>query len=58
MKSPKKKAPESEMREEYDFSKAIKNPSAKYSKNQVTIRLDEDTIKNFKNMADEVGHDE
>jgi uncharacterized protein (DUF4415 family) len=46
------------MRTEYDFSKATKNPFAKYFKKQVTIRLDEDTIKCFKHMADEVGHDE
>ena len=58
MKSPKKKAPELEMKAEYDFSKATKNPYAKYFKKQVTFRLDEDTIKYFKKMADEVGHDE
>ena len=58
MKSPKKIAPEPEMRTEYDFSKATKNPYAKYFKKQVTIRLDEDTIKCFNDMADEVGHDE
>jgi predicted DNA binding CopG/RHH family protein len=43
------------MRKEYDFSKATKNPYAKYFKKQVTIRLDEATIKYFKNMADELG---
>ena len=48
MKSPKKKAPEPEMRAEYDFSKTTKNPYAKYFKKPVTIRLDEDTIKYFK----------
>ena len=57
MKSPKKKAPEPEIRAEYDFSKATKNPYAKYFNKQVTIRLDEDTIKYFKNRAGEVGHD-
>jgi predicted DNA binding CopG/RHH family protein len=40
---------------EYDFSKATKNPYAKYFKKQVTIRLDEATNKYFKNMADELG---
>jgi len=40
------------MRKEYDFSKATKNPYAKFFKKQVTIRLDEATIKYFKNMAD------
>jgi len=43
------------MRKEYDFSKAAKNPYAKYFKKQVTIRLDEDTIIYFKKMADEIG---
>jgi len=43
------------MRKEYDFSKATKNPYAKYFKEQVTIRLDEDTIQYFKKMADELG---
>ena len=43
------------MRKEYDFSKAKRNPYAKYFKKQVTIRLDEKTINYFKDMADEVG---
>jgi len=43
------------MRKEYDFSKATKSPYAKYFKKQVTIRLDEDTIKYFKKMADTLG---
>lgn len=40
------------MRKEYDFSKATENTYAKFSKKQVTIRLDEATIKYFKKMAD------
>ncbi len=43
------------MRKEYDFSKAKRNPYAKYFKKQVTIRLDENTVKYFKKMADDVG---
>ncbi len=43
------------MRKEYDFSKATRNPYAKYFKKQVTIRLDENTVKYFKKMADDVG---
>lgn len=43
------------MRKEYDFSKAKRNPYAKYFKKQVTIRLDETTISYFKKMADELG---
>jgi predicted DNA binding CopG/RHH family protein len=43
------------MRKEYDFSKAKRNPYAKYFKKQVTIRLDEKTVNYFKKMADGVG---
>ncbi len=39
------------MREEYDFSKAKPNPYAKKLKSQVTINLDVDTIKYFKEQA-------
>lgn len=43
------------MRKEYDFSKAKKNPYAKHLKKQVTIRLDEGTIKYFKELAADTG---
>ena len=43
------------MRDEYDFSKAIKNPYAKRMKKQVTINLNSDTIDYFKAMAIESG---
>lgn len=43
------------MRDNYDFSKSVKNPYSKKLKKQVTIRLDEDTIEYFKNMAEEKG---
>ena len=43
------------MRKEYDFSKAEKNPYAGLLKKQVTIRLDEATIKYFKGLASEAG---
>ncbi len=43
------------MRDNYDFSKSVKNPYTKKYKKQVTIRLDEDTIGYFKNMAEEKG---
>lgn len=39
------------MRKEYDFSKSVPNPYAKRMKKQITIRLDEDTISYFKNLA-------
>lgn len=43
------------MREEYDFSKARKNPYAGRLKKRVTIRLDEGTIAYFKGLAEETG---
>jgi uncharacterized protein (DUF4415 family) len=43
------------MRENYDFSNSVPNPYAKRLKKQVTIRIDEDTIKYFKSMAEEKG---
>lgn len=43
------------MREHYDFSNSVKNPYAKKLKKQVTIRLDEDTIDYFKELADDKG---
>ena len=41
----------SEMKEEYDFSNARKNPYAKKLKKQVTINLDSGTIEYFKEMS-------
>jgi predicted DNA binding CopG/RHH family protein len=43
------------MRKEYDFSKAKKNPYAGLLKRQVTIRLDDWTVKYFKELAKEAG---
>lgn len=43
------------MRDSYDFSKSVKNPYAKRLKKQVTIRLDEETIAYFKQMAEDKG---
>src|ERR1035438_3981971 len=43
------------MRESYDFSKAKRNPYARRLKQQVTIRLDHDTVKYFKRLAEETG---
>jgi predicted DNA binding CopG/RHH family protein len=45
------------MREEYDFSKmkSRKNPYASKLKKSVTIRLGEDVISYFKNMAEDSG---
>ncbi len=43
------------MRKKYDFANARKNPYAKRLKKQVTIRLDEHTIRYFKSLAEETG---
>ena len=43
------------MRKHYDFSNAKRNPYARRLKQQVTIRLDQDTITYFRRMADETG---
>jgi uncharacterized protein (DUF4415 family) len=42
------------MRSEYDFSNSRKNPYAKAVKKQITIRIDEDTIDYFKNLAEDL----
>lgn len=44
------------MREEYDFSKGIKNPYVKNLKNKkvITIRIDESTIDYFKMLSDKM----
>lgn len=43
------------MRKEYDFSKAQKNPYARRLKRQITIRMDEGTVRYFKELAQEIG---
>ncbi len=43
------------MRDEYDFSKARKNPYAAKLKKSITIRLDEESVAYFKSISDEVG---
>ena len=40
------------MRDEYDFSKAQKNPYAKNLKKQIIINIDCDTIDYFKDLAE------
>ena len=44
-----------DMREEYDFSEAKKNPYAKMLKKQITINLNTETIDYFKNEAKSTG---
>ena len=43
------------MRKHYDFSNAKRNPYVRRLKRQVTIRLDGDTIKYFRRLAEETG---
>jgi predicted DNA binding CopG/RHH family protein len=43
------------MRKSYDFSDAKRNPYAKRLKKSVTIRLEEDTIEYFKDLAEDTG---
>ena len=44
-----------DMRKSYDFSKSVKNPYANKLKKQITIRIDEETINYFKEMAEAKG---
>lgn len=43
------------MRKPHDFSKSVRNPYLSKAKKQLTIRLDEDTIKHFKSLAEQSG---
>ncbi len=43
------------MRKEYDFSKSIKNPYANKLKQQISIRIDKETINYFKQLASQTG---
>ena len=42
------------MKKHYDFSNAVRNPYAKRLKRQLTIRLDEETLAYFQNLASEL----
>ena len=42
------------MRKHYDFTKATRNPYARRLKQQVTIRLEEDILVYFRDLADEL----
>ena len=43
------------MRDEYDFSDAVRNPYAKTLKKQITINLDTATIEYFKKQSADCG---
>jgi uncharacterized protein (DUF4415 family) len=53
--NPSNTAERSNMRKEYDFTNARKNPYAAQLKKQITIRLDEDSIGYFKSISEQVG---
>ncbi len=42
------------MRKEYNFSKSLKNPYAGKLKQQITIRLESETIEYFKKLSEKV----
>ena len=44
-----------DMREEYDFSKGVKNPYAKRLRKSVTMNVDVEAIDYFKNQASASG---
>jgi len=44
-----------QMKSRYDFSTSVRNPYLRKAKKQLTIRLDEDTIKYFKTLAEQNG---
>lgn len=39
------------MKKQYDFSKSVRNPYIRKAKQQVTIRLDKETVDYFKGLA-------
>ena len=43
------------MRDEYDFTNAVKNPYTRKLKKQITINIDSDTIDYFKAEAQRTG---
>jgi predicted DNA binding CopG/RHH family protein len=43
------------MKKEYDFSKGKRNPYAKKLKRQVTMRIDEVTLRYFKALSKKMG---
>lgn len=46
---------DSEMFDSYDFSNSIKNPYIPNLKKPITIRIENDTIKYFKELSLEIG---
>ena len=46
---------QNKMKKEYDFSQSIKNPYIKKLKKQISIRIENDTIEYFKELASKTG---
>ena len=44
-----------EMREDYDFSKSVRNPYASQFKKPITIRIENETISYFKDLSAQNG---
>jgi len=43
------------MKKHYDFTKSVRNPYARKPKQQITIRLDAETVEYFKSLAGNSG---
>ena len=43
------------MKNDYDFSKSVRNPYLSKPEKQLTMRLDEDTVDYFRQLAEECG---
>ena len=43
------------MKKEYDFSNSIKNPYTKKLKRQISIRIENETVEYFKELASQTG---
>src|SRR5262249_4245705 len=49
------RGPVVDMKKQYDFSKARRNPYARRLKRQITIRIDENTLGYFNALAEDLG---
>jgi hypothetical protein len=43
------------MRKEYDFSGSVKNPYTEKLKEQITVSVETETLRYFRNMAENMG---
>ncbi|KAB2837613.1 MAG: antitoxin, partial [Melioribacteraceae bacterium] len=42
------------MKKEYDFSKSVKNPYTRKLKRQISIRIENETVEYFKELASQI----